>query len=189
MPKGSDESWATKLYDKHLKKHKNFDKPRTSNVAFIIRHFADNVEYQVVDFVSKNRDAVNEEQVSILRGSKFDLVGKLFQEPKPKAGAKTAKPGARNKSFKATVGKQFSESLQSLMTKLNATTPHYVRCIKPNDEKAEFSFTPARAVEQLRACGVLETVRFTVQNLRFPTNHRCRLLSELWCNAILEFVL
>ena len=112
MPKGSDESWATKLYDKHLKKHKNFDKPRTSNVAFIIRHFADNVEYQVVDFVSKNRDSVNQEQVSILCGSKFDLVAKLFQEKKQKQQPKAAKPGARSKNFKSTVGKQFSESLK-----------------------------------------------------------------------------
>ena len=47
------------------------------------------------------------------------------------------------------------------MDKLNSTTPHYVRCIKPNDEKAEFNFDPSRAVEQLRACGVLETVRLS----------------------------
>ena len=47
------------------------------------------------------------------------------------------------------------------MDKLNSTTPHYVRCIKPNDEKAEFTFTLDRAVEQLRACGVLETVRLS----------------------------
>ena len=51
------------------------------------------------------------------------------------------------------------------MEKLNSTTPHYVRCIKPNDEKAEFTFTAARAVEQLRACGVLETVRLGCQNV------------------------
>ena len=91
----------------------------------------------MVDFVSKNRDAVNEEQVSILRGSKFDLVAKLFQVKKPK-NQPPAKPGQRNKNLKATVGKQFSDSLKSLMEKLNSTTPHYVRCIKPNDEKAEF---------------------------------------------------
>ena len=54
------------------------------------------------------------------------------------------------------------------MDKLNSTTPHYVRCIKPNDEKAEFTFTLDRAVEQLRACGVLETVRLSGMRLIVP---------------------
>ncbi len=47
------------------------------------------------------------------------------------------------------------------MIALNSTTPHYVRCIKPNDSKAPFQFDVKRAVEQLRACGVLETVRIS----------------------------
>lgn len=47
------------------------------------------------------------------------------------------------------------------METLNATTPHYVRCIKPNDEKLPFHFDPKRAVQQLRACGVLETIRIS----------------------------
>ncbi|CAF1657490.1 unnamed protein product, partial [Adineta ricciae] len=55
----------------------------------------------------------------------------------------------------------FRESLTSLMLALNSTEPHYVRCIKPNDAKASFTFEPRRAVQQLRACGVLETVRIS----------------------------
>ena len=47
------------------------------------------------------------------------------------------------------------------MQALNCTTPHYVRCIKPNDSKVAFEFDPKRAVQQLRACGVLETVRIS----------------------------
>ena len=37
----------------------------------------------------------------------------------------------------------------------------FFRCIKPNDEKSAFVFDPKRAVQQLRACGVLETVRIS----------------------------
>ena len=66
-----------------------------------------------------------------------------------------------------TVGSQFRQSLSLLMETLNATTPHYVRCIKPNDEKSAFVFNPHRATQQLRACGVLETVRISAAG--FPS--------------------
>ena len=39
---------------------------------------------------------------------------------------------------KVTVGSQFHTSLRGLMTTLNSTTPHYVRCIKSNDRKLPF---------------------------------------------------
>lgn len=45
MPKGSDDSWAQKLYNTHLKTCALFEKPRMSNRAFIIQHFADKVSY------------------------------------------------------------------------------------------------------------------------------------------------
>jgi myosin-5 len=44
---------------------------------------------------------------------------------------------------------------------LNSTTPHYVRCIKSNDNKAAFDFDNIRAIQQLRACGVLETIKIS----------------------------
>lgn len=47
------------------------------------------------------------------------------------------------------------------MATLNSTVPHYIRCIKPNDRKAAFMFNPQRTIQQLRACGVLETVRIS----------------------------
>ncbi|KAK6056117.1 hypothetical protein COOONC_06379 [Cooperia oncophora] len=53
------------------------------------------------------------------------------------------------------------------MAVLCTTRPHYVRCIKPNDIKERFYFEPKRAIQQLRACGVLETVRISAAG--FPT--------------------
>ncbi|CAH1252207.1 MYO5A [Branchiostoma lanceolatum] len=173
LPKGSDQNWCQKLYDKHLKKAKHFDKPRMSNSAFIIFHFADKVEYQAEGFLGKNRDLVNEEHINILRASEFQLVADLVSTkgglpagPPAKKGKITMKHLPQkhkqpSKEMRKTVGLQFKESLCLLMETLNSTTPHYVRCIKPNDEKMPFTFEPKRAMQQLRACGVLETIRIS----------------------------
>ncbi|XP_068960428.1 unconventional myosin-Vb isoform X1 [Petaurus breviceps papuanus] len=176
VPKGTDQNWAQKLYDRHSSSQ-HFQKPRMSNTSFIVLHFADKVEYHSDGFLEKNRDTVYEEQINILKASKFPLVAELFQDDKDTAPAtslsgkgasskisvRSARPPmkAANKEHKKTVGHQFRTSLNLLMETLNATTPHYVRCIKPNDEKLPFHFDPKRAVQQLRACGVLETIRIS----------------------------
>ncbi|XP_029431749.1 unconventional myosin-Va isoform X2 [Rhinatrema bivittatum] len=184
MPKGSDNSWAQKLYNTHLNKSLLFEKPRLSNKAFIIQHFADKVEYQCEGFLEKNKDTVFEEQIKVLRLSKFKLLTELFEEeehalsPTGTSAGRTLlsrtslrsakpKPGQTSKEHKKTVGHQFRNSLQLLMETLNATTPHYVRCIKPNDFKLPFTFDARRAVQQLRACGVLETIRISAAG--FPS--------------------
>nr|XP_005173733.1 unconventional myosin-Va isoform X7 [Danio rerio]XP_021329009.1 unconventional myosin-Va isoform X7 [Danio rerio] len=184
MPKGSDDSWAQKLYNTHLKTCALFEKPRMSNKAFIIQHFADKVEYQCDGFLEKNKDTVNEEQINVLKASKFDLLVELFHDEEKATSPTGAAPGPggrtrlsvkpdkgkssqASKEHKKTVGLQFRNSLQLLMETLNATTPHYVRCIKPNDYKHAFTFDPKRAVQQLRACGVLETIRISAAG--FPS--------------------
>ncbi|KAG8131256.1 putative MYO5B variant protein [Naja naja] len=175
VPKGTDENWAQKLYDRHGNSQ-HFQKPRMSNMAFIIVHFADKVDYYCEGFLEKNRDTVHEEQINILKASKYPVIVELFHDEKDPAPAapsgkktsskiniRSARPTvkAANKEHKKTVGHQFRNSLHLLMETLNATTPHYVRCIKPNDEKLPFTFDPKRAVQQLRACGVLETIRIS----------------------------
>ncbi|XP_038572129.1 unconventional myosin-Vb isoform X2 [Micropterus salmoides] len=166
MPKGSDESWVQKLYDQHLtsKPHPHFRKPRMSNSAFIVLHFADMVQYECDGFLDKNRDTVFEELINILKASQSELVAELFQQQGnvssvANGGVRSGKRPTRE--HKLTVGFQFRQSLQMLMDTLNSTTPHYVRCIKPNDLKEPFMFDPRRTVQQLRACGVLETIRIS----------------------------
>ncbi|UYV60535.1 MYO5B [Cordylochernes scorpioides] len=95
----------------------------------------------------------------------FEIVGELFEQDSSMS-SKLKPSVAPAKSFQKqqhqkSVGSQFRDSLGRLMKTLNDTTPHYVRCIKPNDEKAAFKFDPHRAIQQLRACGVLETVRIS----------------------------
>ena len=129
------------------------------------------VEYQSQGFLDKNRDTVMEEQMNILKASKNDLLSDLFMEtnsgggaeevggslrpsrgpparaPIPPGGSLKGPPG--KKSLKKTVGSQFRDSLNLLMATLNQTTPHYIRCVKPNDEKAAFVFDAKRGIQQV----------------------------------------
>lgn len=49
VPKGTDQNWAQKLYDRHSSSQ-HFQKPRMSNTAFIVVHFADKVGLLPVAF-------------------------------------------------------------------------------------------------------------------------------------------
>ena len=94
MPKGSDKSWVEKLYDK-CKSWEHFQKPRLSQTAFLVKHFADQVnidlgtlsyeliivtqvEYECDGFLHKNKDTVMEEQVIVLKASKNKLLSQVF---------------------------------------------------------------------------------------------------------------
>uniref|UniRef100_A0A8B9H2N4 Myosin VC n=1 Tax=Astyanax mexicanus TaxID=7994 RepID=A0A8B9H2N4_ASTMX len=169
FPQGTDKNWLQKLYN-YLGSKPHFEKPRLSNEAFVIQHFADKVEYQCRGFLEKNRDTLYEELVDVMRASKFPLLTDFFTEEEnnavTKVKVKAARPGVKpaNKQLRSTVGDKFRSSLYLLMETLNATTPHYVRCIKPNEEKLPFEYDSKRVVQQLRACGVLETVHISAQS-------------------------
>jgi hypothetical protein len=50
------------------------------------------------------------------------------------------------------------DSLAELMSTIEKTSPHYVRCIKPNHQKRQGIFEKPKVLEQLRCGGVLESV-------------------------------
>lgn len=53
------------------------------------------------------------------------------------------------------------------MDTIGETNVHYIRCIKPNEAKVAWVFQPNIVLSQLRACGVLETIRISCAG--YPT--------------------
>ena len=49
--------------------------------------------------------------------------------------------------------------LYKLMQQLEDTTPHFIRCIKPNSKQLPGVYDNDLVMQQLRCCGVLEVVR------------------------------
>ncbi|XP_050443210.1 unconventional myosin-Va isoform X2 [Adelges cooleyi] len=124
----------------------------------------------MVDGSSDSRLGVSDRRSSMLHTPKSATIGPTSKSrmltPMRPICATIGSPSP-SKQNKKTVGSQFRDSLNALMTTLNDTTPHYIRCVKPNDEKLPFVFDHQRAVDQLRACGVLETIRISAAG--FPS--------------------
>ena len=81
------------------------------------------------------------------------------------AATGSKRPGAAAR--KPTQASIFKASLANLMETLGITNVHYIRCIKPNEQKEAWKFVPQQVLSQLRACGVLETIRISCAG--YPT--------------------
>ncbi|URD91375.1 myosin-2 heavy chain, non muscle [Musa troglodytarum] len=57
--------------------------------------------------------------------------------------------------------------LFQLMQRLGNTTPHFIRCIKPNNSQLPETYEQGLILQQLRCCGVLEVVR--ISRSGYPT--------------------
>ncbi|NXD41459.1 MYO19 protein, partial [Copsychus sechellarum] len=148
---------------------------------FIISHYAGKVCYQLAAMVEKNKDAVPPELVHVLQNSKDPLLQKLFPvTEKSQNNTKT-----QNRAAVVTVVSKFKSSLEHLMEILSRTTPHYIRCIKPNADCKAMTFRREEVLSQLQACGIVEAI--TISAAGFPVRipfqsftERYELLRKSW---------
>ena len=164
IQKGSDESLAHKLRDRHAK-HAYFEAPKREQLSFIVKHYAGDVTYLCTGFREKNKDALHPDLSAVMQCSQSTFVRRLF--PSDVAAATPAKAGRKGKSAdRQTVGSQFMAQLATLMGTINKTDVHYVRCIKPNTANKAALFQMAHCALQLRCAGVLEAVR--ISRMAYP---------------------
>ncbi|KAJ5081400.1 hypothetical protein NUU61_009664 [Penicillium alfredii] len=179
LPMGSDEQFVTKLHHHFAAdKQKFYKKPRFGKSAFTVCHYAVDVTYESDGFIEKNRDTVPDEHLEVLRNSSNDFVKEILEtaaavrekDSVSVSSKPVAAPGRRigvAVNRKPTLGGIFKSSLIELMATINSTDVHYIRCIKPNEAKEAWKFEGPMVLSQLRACGVLETVRISTAG--YPT--------------------
>uniref|UniRef100_A0AAQ4RHI0 Myosin heavy chain 7 n=1 Tax=Gasterosteus aculeatus aculeatus TaxID=481459 RepID=A0AAQ4RHI0_GASAC len=166
FPKASDATFKAKLYDNHLGKSANFQKPRIvkgkPEAHFALMHYAGTVDYNIFNWLVKNKDPLNETVVGLYQKSNLKLLSFLFLYTGSLGeGGKGGKGGGSKKkgsSFQ-TVSALHRENLHKLMTNLRSTHPHFVRCIIPNETKTPGAMENPLVMHQLRCNGVLEGIR------------------------------
>ncbi|RVE62020.1 hypothetical protein OJAV_G00173090 [Oryzias javanicus] len=77
FPKASDATFKAKLYDNHLGKSNNFQKPRNvkgkPEAHFSLVHYAGTVDYNINNWLVKNKDPLNETVVGLYQKSTENL--------------------------------------------------------------------------------------------------------------------
>ncbi|KYO17868.1 myosin-IIIb isoform A [Alligator mississippiensis] len=187
FPQATDLTLVDKFEDNL--RYKYFWRPKGVELCFGIQHYAGKVLYDACGFLEKNRDTLPADIVVVLRTSENKLLQQLFSSPLTKTGnlaQARARVTAASRSLppqlsagrlkvdtmemmrhpeettnmkRQTVASYFRYSLMDLLSKMVVGQPHFVRCIKPNDDREALKFSHERVLVQLRYTGILETVK------------------------------
>ncbi|KAG7545982.1 Myosin head motor domain [Arabidopsis suecica] len=160
FPKATDTTFANKL-KQHLNANSCFKGERGR--GFRIKHYAGEVLYNTNGFLDKNRDPLHVDLIQLLSSCKCQLLN-LFST---KMRHEFLKPATFSDSMNQSVITKFKGQLFKLMNKLDDTTPHFIRCIKPNSNQLPGLYEENHVLQQLRCCGVLEIVR--ISRSGYPT--------------------
>ncbi|KAI0507448.1 hypothetical protein KFK09_013573 [Dendrobium nobile] len=163
--KATDLTLAIKL-QKHLSSNPCFKLGMDG--AFKILHYAGEVVYDTSGFLEKNRDPLYSDLVQLLQSCSCQLL-RTFTSHMLNQSQRSTSPQWLNgvDSQKQSVGTKFKAQLFRLMQRLENTTPHFIRCIKPNRKQLPGMFDNDVVLEQLRCCGVLEVVK--ISRSGYPT--------------------
>merc|ERR1719462_35121 len=158
VPKATDQTYLAKMHKEHAGKNDAYQKPTPKQTKqglgdFILHHYAGSVGYSVAGWLEKNKDPINAHTAGLFSKAGNALVAHLFQDYDPD------KAGKRKGSAFQTVSFRHKEQLKGLMATLMSTSPHFVRCIIPNELKSSTEIDGQLVLHQLRCNGVLEGIR------------------------------
>ncbi|XP_039229035.1 myosin heavy chain, muscle isoform X26 [Drosophila yakuba] len=166
FPKATDQTFSEKLTNTHLGKSAPFQKPKPPKPGqqaahFAIAHYAGCVSYNITGWLEKNKDPLNDTVVDQFKKSQNKLLIEIFADHAGQSGGGEQAKGGRGKKGGgfATVSSAYKEQLNSLMTTLRSTQPHFVRCIIPNEMKQPGVVDAHLVMHQLTCNGVLEGIR------------------------------
>ena len=118
-------------------------------LTFTIKHYAGEVVYESNGFIEKNKDTLYDDLIEVMQMSNLPLMVSWFPEDTKQT----------QKKRPTTAGFKLKSSAQALMANLSKCSPHYIRCMKPNENKAYHDWDAKRVQHQVQYLGLLENVR------------------------------
>ncbi|NWI86333.1 MYO1F protein, partial [Pitta sordida] len=142
---GADQTLLQKL-QAAVGTHEHFN---SWNSGFVIHHYAGKVSYDVNGFCERNRDVLFTDLIELMQSSEFAFIQMLFPE----------KLDSDKKGRPTTAGSKIKKQANDLVNTLMKCTPHYIRCIKPNETKKPRDWEESRVKHQVEYLGLKENIR------------------------------
>ncbi|XP_061885821.1 myosin IEb [Entelurus aequoreus] len=142
---GADQTLLQKLQGQ-VGSHEHFS---SWNRGFVIHHYAGKVSYDVGGFCERNRDVLFNDIIELMQGSEFPFIRALF--PENLEAEKRGRP--------STASSKIKKQANTLVKTLMKCTPHYIRCIKPNETKRPHDWEENRVHHQVEYLGLRENIR------------------------------
>ncbi|XP_046892633.1 myosin IEb [Hypomesus transpacificus] len=142
---GADQMLVQKLQSQ-IGTHEHFN---SWNKGFIVHHYAGKVSYTVSGFCERNRDVLFPDIIELMQSSEFVFIKDLFKENLE----------AEKKGRPTTASNKIKKQANTLVSTLMKCTPHYIRCIKPNETKKPRDWEDSRAKHQVEYLGLRENIR------------------------------
>ncbi|KAF1412742.1 Myosin-IIIb, partial [Spheniscus humboldti] len=151
FPQATDKTFVDKL-NSSFKGNLHFQPGRSHVLGFSIIHYAGKVQYTAGGFLEKNRDTLPANVRGLFINSITPLLSVLFT-------GKSLCYGRASYMNQGLPRQELSHSLMVLMERMYSANPHFVRCIKPNNQKEPGVVDSQMVLLQLRYNGLLETIR------------------------------
>ncbi|XP_036399412.1 unconventional myosin-Ie isoform X1 [Megalops cyprinoides] len=142
---GADQTMLQKLRVQ-INSHEHFN---SWNQGFIIHHYAGKVSYDAEGFCERNRDVLFTDLIELMQSSEIAFIRALFPE----------NLNAEKKGRPTTAGSKIKKQANDLVGTLMKCTPHYIRCIKPNETKKPKDWEEGRVKHQVEYLGLKENIR------------------------------
>uniref|UniRef100_A0A7N8Y8N3 Osteoclast-stimulating factor 1 n=1 Tax=Mastacembelus armatus TaxID=205130 RepID=A0A7N8Y8N3_9TELE len=142
---GADQTMLQKLRVQ-INTHEHFN---SWNQGFIIHHYAGKVSYDADGFCERNRDVLFTDLIELMQSSEINFIRALFPE----------NLNAEKKGRPTTAGSKIKRQANDLVSTLMKCTPHYIRCIKPNETKKPRDWEESRVKHQVEYLGLKENIR------------------------------
>ncbi|XP_062062017.1 unconventional myosin-Ie [Lepus europaeus] len=142
---GADQTLLQKL-QMQIGSHEHFN---SWNQGFIIHHYAGKVSYDMDGFCERNRDVLFMDLIELMQSSELPFIKSLFPENLQ----------ADKKGRPTTAGSKIKKQANDLVSTLMKCTPHYIRCIKPNETKKPRDWEESRVKHQVEYLGLKENIR------------------------------